>query len=219
MRLHEITDLEEGWKSTLAGIGTSAALALSPSQTSVTKPPKQAVSHAKHTVDTKGATPEVILKQTAIQAGINGVELAQFMAQCAHETGGFKDLVERGGTKWFNRYEPHHNPKLAKILGNTKPGDGVKFNGRGFLQVTGKDNYARAEKALGIPLTTTPELLTDLKVAAEVSVWYWKTRVAPKVTNFKNTAQVTYPINSKLVGLPDRIAKFNDYMKEIHASL
>ena len=141
-------------------------------------------------------------------AGIKGEELAQFLAQCAHETSNFTSLKEFGGKLDFKKYDIRHNPALAKILGNTKPGDGLKYIGRGFIQLTGKDNYKRVEKALGIPIVANPNLVEKPDVAAKIAVWYWQNRVVPKVDDFSNTTAATKPINSNLNGLDDRHEKF-----------
>ena len=92
-------------------------------------------------------------------------------------------------------------------------GDGAKYHGRGFIQLTGRDNYKRAGIALGLPLEKHPELVEDPDIAAKVTVWFWQQRVQPIVNNFNDTAQVTKPINSGLRGLEDRHNKFAAIMQ------
>lgn len=148
--------------------------------------------------------------------GIKGVELAQLVAQCAVETAFFTATKEAGGKLDFKKYDPKVNPRMAKILGNTKPGDGARYHGRGYIQLTGRDNYARAGKSLGYDLVNKPEMVEEPEVAAKVAVWFWKNHVRPKVTNFHDTAQVTKPINSGLHGLDKRertFAAIMDLMK------
>jgi putative chitinase len=143
-----------------------------------------------------------------MQNGIKGTELAQFMAQCAHETANFTTLKEYGGKLDFRKYDIKYNPAKAKALGNVHPGDGFKYFGRGFIQLTGKYNYEKAGEALGLPLAKHPELVERPDVAAKVAVWFWKQRVQPNVDNFNNTQQATKPINPGMHGLKDRHDKF-----------
>jgi putative chitinase len=148
--------------------------------------------------------------------GIKGVELAQLVAQCAVETAYFTAMKEKGGGLDFKKYDPRANPRKAKILGNTKPGDGARYHGRGYIQLTGRDNYKRAGLALKLPLEAQPEMVEEPDIAARVAVWFWKSQVRPKVTNFHDTAQVTKPINSGLHGLDKRertFAAIMDLMK------
>jgi len=156
---------------------------------------------------------EIYLKRVAEAAGIQGVELAQFLAQIKHETWDFTRLFEvPKGPKYFSKkYDPKYSPRMAKILGNLKIGDGAKYHGRGFIQLTGRDNYTRAEKALGVPLTTNPDLAASPEIAAKIAVWYWNNRVKPFVSDFTDTASVTKKINSSQHGLENRHANFVKY--------
>lgn len=226
-------ELNEDWKKSLGALLTTGGLALSPMYFAdkpaqeptpkvqqVTKPevkpeikpeaPKQEVSPAVEKQVKSGlqsAIGQTLLK-TAKAEGLKGEELAQFLAQCSHETQNFKRLREKGGKLDFKRYEITHNPRIARALGNTRPGDGFRYIGRGYIHLTGKDNYRRAAKALGIPIDQSPALLERPDIAAKVSVWYWKNRVANKVDDFSNTEAVTKPINSSLSGLEDRHERF-----------
>jgi predicted chitinase len=152
---------------------------------------------------------EMLLHQTAKRAGIRGVELAQFLAQCYHESAGFGRMHEYASGK---EYEGR------KDLGNVNRGDGVRYKGRGFIQITGRDNYRRAGQALGLPLEERPELASRPDVAAKIAVWYWASRVRPNVTNFGDTRAVTQRINPKLNGLADRHENFKDYMNAFAAT-
>lgn len=161
-----------------------------------------------------GTVHEAILTKTARAAGITDpIELAALLAQCAHESHDFKSMVEYGGSLDFRKYDIKFNPKKAKELGNTKPGDGARYKGRGYIQLTGKDNYKRAGQALGLNLVKNPELVEKPEIAAKVAVWYWKQRVQPKVDNFNDVRAVTKPINSGLKGLADRKEAFVDFKK------
>lgn len=167
-------------------------------------------------VETKLDNPhEKLLAKHAQAAGIKGVELAAFLAQCAHETHDFNSLEEYGNAKYFRRYDIKFNKEKAKSLGNVKVGDGARYKGRGYIQLTGRYNYRMAGKAVGLDLEKNPELLEDPENAAKVSVWYWQNRVQPNVSNFENTAAVTKQINPGLRGLADRKQNFKDYKQLI----
>ena len=156
---------------------------------------------------------EAILQRAAKAAGIKGTELAQFMAQTNHESWDFSRLKEKGmGQGYFaKKYDPQYAPRTAKILGNKKAGDGERYHGRGFIQLTGRDNYRMASEALGIDLLNHPEFAERPDVAAKIAVWYWNTRVKPYINNFNDTKAVTQKINPAMRGLQDRHAKFIDY--------
>jgi putative chitinase len=156
---------------------------------------------------------ESVLLKVAKSSGLQGSELAAFMAQCAHETMDFKRLTEFGGSLDFRKYDPKYAPKKAKALGNKQVGDGAKYKGRGFIQITGRYNYKRAGEELGLPLEKHPELAEDPATAAKIAVWFWKHRVQPNVDNFKDTTGVTKQINPGLRGLEDRKENFRDYMQ------
>jgi predicted chitinase len=145
---------------------------------------------------------EEMLHKTARAAGIRGTELAQFLAQCYHESAGFGRMHEYASGK---EYEGRRD------LGNVNKGDGVRYKGRGFIQITGRDNYRRAGQALGLPLEERPELASRPDIAAKIAVWYWSNRVRPNVSNFNDTRAVTQRINPKLNGLADRHENFKDY--------
>ena len=155
------------------------------------------------------------LMQGLLANGIKGVELAAFMAQSAHETRNFESMVEEGSDRYFLRYEktsknPNHR-KSAKRLGNTEKGDGARFKGRGYLQITGRDNYTRVGKRIGVNLAKNPELLERPDINLKASLAYWKMRTSSKVKNFNNVRAVTYTINPGLDKLDWRMEQFKDY--------
>ena len=162
---------------------------------------------------------EKVLLVVAKKSGLEGDELAAFMAQCAHESNQFRTLVEYGGSLDFRKYDPRYAPKRAKALGNTKRGDGAKYKGRGYIQITGKYNYTVASKGIGIDLVNKPEIAAEPLIAAQIALWYWNKRVAPKVTDFTNTREVTKPINPGFRGLEQRIEYHDNYKKLAMASL
>ena len=216
-------DIEEGWKDWVAGAAMGAAALGGASNVDaatnkqVTKPGfTQAVKQQQQKAMTPTASKkelsksvtgnphEIYLKKAAEKAGIRGQELVAFLSQCAHETLDFKHMKEIGGKLDFKKYDPRFAPRKAKILGNTNPGDGAKYKGRGYIQITGKYNYDQAGKALGLDLVNHPELVEKPEIAAKVAVWYWKTRVANKVDSFKDTQGVTKQINPGLKHLDQR---------------
>ena len=161
---------------------------------------------------------ENFLIKTAKAADIKGIELAAFLSQVAHESHDFQSMVEYGGSLDFRKYDPKYAPKKAKTLGNTKAGDGAKYKGRGYIQITGRYNYAKAGEAIGIDLVNNPKLAEKPSVAAKIAIWYWKLRVQPNVENFNDVNAVTKPINPGMRGLEDRKENFKDY-KTLVASL
>lgn len=158
---------------------------------------------------------EKMIFQTAWRAGLRGHELAQFMAQTAHETLGFTQMVEQGDKDYFKKYDPKYSPKKAKILGNVKPGDGAKYKGRGFLQITGRDVYKRAGRDLKLPLEQKPELVAQPEIAAKVAVWFWQNRVKTKIEDFTDTIGVTTRINPSMNGLGDRDLNYHSYLRRL----
>ena len=237
-------DLEEGWKDIAVGaamgLGALGAhgdaqakdketfiqpkhqaqqVAMSPAaKFDATKVQAKApeVKAASPTVDTNA---EGVLYNTAKAAGLKGSELAQFLAQVKHESWNFSRLQEKPQPNVKNyfakKYDPKLAPKTAKILGNKHAGDGERYHGRGFIQLTGRDNYRMAGDALNIDLLNHPELAGKPEVAAKVALWYWNTRVKPSINNFDDTAAVTKKINPASRGLEDRHANFIDYKKRI----
>ena len=153
----------------------------------------------------------MVLKKAAEKAGIEGKELAAFLSQCAHETMDFKHMKEIGGSLDFKKYDPKFAPKKAKALGNTKPGDGAKYKGRGYIQLTGKYNYTKAGQALGLPLAEKPQLVEKPEVAAKVAVWFWKERVSNKAISYDNVKDVTKGINPGLKHLDQRSDKLKSF--------
>jgi len=221
-------NMNEDWQSTAKGLGMAAAVALgshaipdrpaepTPSASSIISRPTPVDKSIIQRVMSGLMSPAgMALRKEAKLAGIRGIQLAQFLGQCAHETQDFVTLKEFGGKLDFEKYDPKFNPEKAKLLGNTHPGDGVRYHGRGFIQLTGRENYRKVGNAIGLPLEEKPELAERPDVAAKVAVWYWQNRVAPRVKNFSDTQASTRPINAGLHGIEDRVIKFNAIMQII----
>jgi len=181
------------------------------------KPPRidRKFASAKEALKSVLHTPEAVARfkvlwHQAQAAKMTGTELAQFLAQCAHESLNFKFLEELGSPGRFKRmYGPLGDRKAtAKMLGNTEDGDGIKYKGRGYIQITGKHNYQKASEALGIDLVSNPDLAAEPTIAAKIALWYWNTRVAPRVTDFADTRDVTARINPNLHHLDRREQTF-----------
>jgi len=150
-------------------------------------------------------------------------ELAAFMAQCAHESDNFNTVEEYGTPERFmHKYDIQFNPAKAKALGNDKPGDGAKYHGRGYLQLTGKYNYSEASKAISKAIGKTvdfvahPEWVASPEGAVLTSIWYWKNFVKPKIKNFSNTKQVTTHINPGLRGEKNREKQAKDWQTALN---
>lgn len=98
---------------------------------------------------------------------------AYALATAYHETGGkMQPVKELGGIEYLTKnYDiTGNNPTRAREEGNTEPGDGVKYAGKGFVQLTWKNNYAKAEKALGVPLVDNPDKALETDVAAKIMI-------------------------------------------------
>jgi len=152
-----------------------------------------------------------VLVRHAREAGIQGQELLHLIAQAAHETANWRHMEEqppqgaRNPQKYFSKKYDNR-----KILANKRPGDGYRYRGRGYLQLTGLDNYTRAGRALGLDLVNHPEKASDPDTAARIAVWFWKNRVSPRVADWSQASvrDVTRGINRKQRGAAQRAAQF-----------
>ena len=96
-------------------------------------------------------------------------KLAYLLATAAWETAyTMRPIHERGPKSYFKKYEP--GTPIGKALGNTVPGDGYKFRGRGHVQLTGRRNYAKAGKAFGVDLVKEPDLALSPDISARVLI-------------------------------------------------
>ena len=138
---------------------------------------------------------EIGLHNAAVKAGIKGAELFALMGQCFHESAKFSTTQE------FASGEAYEG---RKDLGNVQAGDGTRYKGRGLIMLTGRANYAQAGKDLHIDLVKHPELAARPDVAIKISLWYWKHKVQPRVSNFGDARAVTKTINPALKHLDRR---------------
>ena len=129
---------------------------------------------------------------------------AAFLAQVGHESGGLHWLVELWGpTEAQRRYEGRVD------LGNTEPGDGFRFRGRGLLQTTGRNNYKRTGDALGVDLIESPEKLAQPEYAARSAAWFWDEHDLNELADAGNFERITKKINGGLNGYAERVALHN----------
>lgn len=124
-----------------------------------------------------------------------------FLAQIAHESGAFVYTRELWGpTPAQERYEGR------KDLGNTIPGDGRRFMGRGLIQITGRANYAAVSVALGVDFLNNPVLLEEPIHATRSAAWFWKDRGLNELADVGDFRGITRRINGGYNGLTDRMA-------------
>jgi len=131
----------------------------------------------------------------------NPAEVAHWLAQLAHESGQLKYTREiADGSAYEGRAD----------LGNTQPGDGKRFRGRGFIQLTGRSNYAEYAAASGHNVVAQPELIEDVALAADVSGWFWSARRVWARTegSADRVLAITKIINGGTNGLSHRRAFF-----------
>lgn len=121
-----------------------------------------------------------------------------FWAQMLHETGGLRWLRELGGPKYFEKYEGR------KDLGNTEPGDGYRFRGRGIIHLTGRANYTYYSQKIGVDLVEDPSLASVPWVAVKVALTYWDEKSLNKFADEDNIRAITRRINGGYNGLHDR---------------
>lgn len=130
--------------------------------------------------------------------------IAHFLAQCAHESASFRTLEEyASGSAYEGRRD----------LGNTQPGDGKRFKGRGIIQLTGRANYRAYGKALGIDLENDPERAKDPEVSVLTALEYWKNRNLNYFADKDDITTITKRINGGLNGFADR-QKYLERAKE-----
>ena len=160
--------------------------------------------------------------------------VAAFIAQCAHESGGFKFLKENLNykaaslrkvfPKYFpddttaNRYanlpnkqEAIANRVYANRMGNgdEASGDGFRYLGRGLIQLTGKNNYTLFAAAIDTPLEDIPEYLQTFEGAIQSACWFWEQNNLNPIADKGDILTLTKRINGGTIGLEDRIKHYN----------
>lgn len=122
---------------------------------------------------------------------------AAFLAQIAHESGSLRYVKElaTGGA-----YEGRRD------LGNVEPGDGIRYKGRGLIQITGRANYRECGDALGVDLISDPSLLETPDLACRSAAWFWKSRGLNELADTGDFRSITRRINGGYNGWDDRVA-------------
>jgi putative chitinase len=159
--------------------------------------------------------------------------VAAFVAQCAHESGGFMVLKENLNYKaaslrklfgkYFptdalaeqyasrpNRQEAIANRIYASRMGNgdEASGDGFRYCGRGLIQLTGKTNYQNFANSLEMNVKDVPEYLATFEGAAQSACWFWETNNLNKEADAGDIKTMTRKINGGFIGLEDRIKHY-----------
>jgi len=125
----------------------------------------------------------------------NYLRASAFLAQLAHESAELRYFEEIASGKAYEG---------RKDLGNTQPGDGVKYKGHGPIQITGRSNHADCGKALGLDLINNPTLITQPPNAFRSAGWYWDTRGLNSLADQRLFKAITKKINGGYNGLADR---------------
>jgi putative chitinase len=188
----------------------------------------------------KGHIPDAVIAQIpGIQDKFEintPLRLAHFLAQCGHESGGFRLVKEnlnysaKGLMGIFKKYFP--TEALAKVYerkpekiankvyssrmgnGDEASGDGAKYCGRGFIQLTGKTNYQAFFKSIGTDINTDPTLVATQYPLASAA-WFFNKNGLHKIADGGATdavvTSITKRVNGGTIGLPDRIKHFKEY--------
>ena len=190
----------------------------------------------------KGHIPDAVIAMipdTAAKFGINTpLRLAHFLAQCGHESGGFRATQEnlnysaKGLNGIFRKYFPteasaaayaRQPAKIAsKVYGNRmgngpeSTGEGYKFRGRGYIQLTGKENYTAFGKAIGEDMVANPDKVASTYALLSAAWFFSKNglhRMADEGSSDQVVTKITKRVNGGTIGLPDRIKHFKEYYK------
>ena len=161
--------------------------------------------------------------------------VAAFIAQCAHESGGFKRLKENLNYKWeslrrvFPKYFPtdelaqeyaHKPEQIANRIygsrmgnGDESSGDGFRYCGRGLIQLTGRNNYTKFAESIGMAVEEVPTLLETYDGAVKSACWFWSSNNLNQWADAGDILTMTKRINGGTIGLEDRIKHYNHAME------
>ena len=218
------------WSKMFGGVSTPVATPVS----NVVIPPSQFKLEKL-----KGHVPDAVIAQipdTAAKFNItNPLRLAHFLAQCGHESGGFKAVSEnlnysaKGlvGTfgKYFNsttaaQYERKPEMIASRVYGSRMGNgdeaskEGYKFRGRGYIQLTGKSNYTNFAKFIGEDTIANPDLVATKYPLASAAFFFDSNKlwsICDKGADTATVTAVTKRVNGGTIGLDDRIKHFNEY--------
>ena len=160
--------------------------------------------------------------------------VASFMAQAGHESTDFTDLVENMNYGWkalrktFSRYFPtdalakeyerkpemianrvYDDARRINKLGNTRPGDGWKFIGRGIFQLSGRWNYEKFGRAINMPTDETAIYLTTNRGAFHSACWFWRYKSLNHFADAGDIIGMSKALNGGGIGLNDRVNRYN----------
>jgi len=157
--------------------------------------------------------------------------VSAFIAQCTHESGGFKRLKENLNYKAeslvrvFPKYFPsldiakqyaHDQEKIANRVyggrmgnGDESSGDGFRYCGRGLIQLTGRNNYTKFAESIGMAVEEVPSLLETFEGAVKSACWFWKTNNLNQYADTGDILTMTKRINGGTIGLEDRVKHYN----------
>lgn len=188
--------------------------------------------------DTTEQRKQLLLAQMDAQGITDTKERAMLLAQVHHESAGFTRLRENlnyradrlmaisrtarsKGQAAVQAAVAKGGEAVAELmyggradLGNTQPGWGGKYLGRGFIQITGRANYEAAGQALGLDLVGHPELAEQPEVAAKIAVWYWQSHHCGARARAGDTAGVTKLVNGADIGLAERQKLYTAYLAD-----
>lgn len=139
----------------------------------------------------------------------NLLRRASFLAQVGHESMQLFYTKELASGK---AYEGRLD------LGNTQPGDGVRFKGRGLIQLTGRLNYTKMMMALDVDCVEHPEILEAPDLATRSAGWFWKTHGLNQLADTGDQRRVTKRINGGYNGLHDRLTLYEAALKALKAA-
>lgn len=164
------------------------------------------------------------------------LRLAHFLAQCGHESGGFRVVRENlnysaeGLSKIFPKYFPSveaatpfakQPEKIANKVyanrmnnGDEASGEGFKFRGRGYIQLTGKQNYTLFGQAIGVDLIVNPDLVATTYPLLSAAWFFHKNglhKIADEGADDVVVQKITKRVNGGTIGLADRIKHFKEY--------
>lgn len=188
----------------------------------------------------KGHIPQAVIDQipdTAARFGITTpLRLAHFLSQCGHESGGFKAVQEnlsygaKGLLTIFTKYfktiaqatayerkpEKIANLVYANRMGNgpESSGDGYKYRGRGYIQLTGKENYKAFDVTVPEDITSNPDLVATKYALASAAFFFKKNNlwaICDKGADMATVTAVTKRVNGGIIGLADRQKHFNEF--------
>jgi predicted chitinase len=151
-------------------------------------------------------------------AATNGLDIrerAYLLATAFHETAfTMQPIAEYGKHSYFDKYEP--NTKIGIRLGNTRPGDGFLFRGRGYVQITGRANYLRASQKLGVDLVAMPDGALNPDLAARILVkgctegWF----TGKKLSDYGDYVNMRRVVNGT-----DRAEQIAEYARQFEKAL